>query len=45
VMPRHLLDRRLNPPHDLGRELSARLAEPGEVAADVPLVPLLISRP
>ena len=45
VMPRHLLDRRLNPVRDLGATLSQELETLGEVAADVPLIPLLTNRP
>ena len=44
VMPRHLLDRRLNPPRDLATTLVSELADCADTPADVPLVPLLISR-
>jgi len=55
VMPRHLLDRRLNPNGDIRKVLSTQLeeflpavalAEVGDdVPADVPLIPLMLSRP
>jgi tRNA 2-thiocytidine biosynthesis protein TtcA len=45
VMPRHLLDRRLNPPRDLGASVRAALEEAGEVAPDLALLPLLTSPP
>lgn len=45
VMPRHLLDRRLNPVRDLTDTVSERLEHIGDVPADVPLIPLLTSRP
>jgi hypothetical protein len=45
VMPRHLLDRRLNPPRALGQQLSDRLNEVGETDASVPIIPLLTARP
>jgi tRNA 2-thiocytidine biosynthesis protein TtcA len=45
VMPRHLLDRRLNPPRELERQTASELAALGDVAVDVPLIPLLTSRP
>ena len=41
VMPRHLLDRRLNPVRDLEREVKSELDGLDEIAADVPLIPLL----
>ena len=44
VMPRHLLDRRLNPPRELGRLVGEELEELGDVPADTPLIPLLTSR-
>jgi len=44
VMPRHLLDRRLNPVRDLERQLFSELNEIGPVPADVPLIPLLTDR-
>ena len=40
VMPRHLLDRRLNPVRDLEGTLAAEIDALGEVPADVPLIPL-----
>jgi tRNA 2-thiocytidine biosynthesis protein TtcA len=43
VMPRHLLDRRLNPVRDLESTLAAELGALGDVAADIPLIPLLRS--
>jgi tRNA 2-thiocytidine biosynthesis protein TtcA len=45
VMPRHLLDRRLNPVQDLARTVGDRLDSIGDIPADVPLIPLLTSRP
>jgi tRNA 2-thiocytidine biosynthesis protein TtcA len=45
VMPRHLLDRRLNPVRDLADTVNERLELIGNVPADVPLIPLLTSRP
>ncbi|MEW6319902.1 MAG: tRNA 2-thiocytidine(32) synthetase TtcA [Acidobacteriota bacterium] len=45
VMPRHLLDRRLQPTRDLSEAAGSRIAALGDLAADVPLVPLLTSRP
>jgi tRNA 2-thiocytidine biosynthesis protein TtcA len=45
VMPRHLLDRRLNPVRDLGEDVVAQLDALGDVPPHVPLVPLLTSRP
>jgi tRNA 2-thiocytidine biosynthesis protein TtcA len=45
VMPRHLLDRRLNPVRDLAQAVHERLDELGDVPSDVPLIPLLTSRP
>jgi tRNA 2-thiocytidine biosynthesis protein TtcA len=44
VMPRHLLDRRLNPTRELEHTLTHELDALGDVAPDVPLIPLLISR-
>lgn len=44
VMPRHLLDRRLNPGADLRQALATRLEEFDEVPAGVPLIPLMLSR-
>ena len=41
VMPRHLLDRRLNPVRDLEREVKSELDGLDEIVADVPLIPLL----
>jgi len=45
VMPRHLLDRRLNPVQDLARTVADRLDSIGDIPADAPLIPLLTSRP
>lgn len=44
VMPRHLLDRRLNPPADLRHDAATRLEEFDDVPADVPLIPLMVRR-
>ena len=44
VMPRHLLDRRLNPPADLRQTMATELEEFADVPADVPLIPLILSR-
>jgi tRNA 2-thiocytidine biosynthesis protein TtcA len=44
IMPRHLLDRRLNPVRDLEAALASELDALGDVPPDVPLVPLLNSR-
>ena len=41
VMPRHLLDRRLNRVRDLEREVKSELDGLDEIVADVPLIPLL----
>jgi tRNA 2-thiocytidine biosynthesis protein TtcA len=41
VMPRHLIDRRLNPAPALRDAVAARLPDPGDLPADVPLIPLL----
>jgi tRNA(Ile)-lysidine synthase TilS/MesJ len=43
VMPRHLLDRRLNPSADLRQSAAATLEDVADVPADVPLIPLMIS--
>jgi tRNA 2-thiocytidine biosynthesis protein TtcA len=43
VMPRHLLDLRLNPPRDLAGAVTAALEPLDEIPA-VPLIPLLTSR-
>lgn len=46
VMPRHLLDRRLNPAGELRDEVAGRLADRDlDGAPDRPLIPLLRSRP
>ena len=45
VMPRHLLDRRLNPVADLRQTLATQLEEFADVPADVPLIPLMLSKP
>jgi len=45
VMPRHLLDRRLNPVGEIGKSLATQLEEFDDLPADVPLIPLMLSRP
>jgi tRNA 2-thiocytidine biosynthesis protein TtcA len=45
VMPRHLLDRRLNPVRDFTDSVKERLDQIGDVPADIPIIPLLTSRP
>src|SRR6266545_88768 len=45
VMPRHLLDRRLNPVRDLEHAAAERPEQIGDGPADVPLITLLTSRP
>ncbi len=45
VMPQHLLDRRLNPVGEIRQALATQLAEFDDVPADVPLIPLMLSRP
>ena len=44
VMPRHLLDRRLNPIASLRGTAAARLEELADPTADVPLIPLMLSK-
>jgi tRNA 2-thiocytidine biosynthesis protein TtcA len=44
VMPRHLLDRRLNPTRDLEDRAVRALDDVGDVPAEVPLIPLLNGR-
>jgi tRNA 2-thiocytidine biosynthesis protein TtcA len=44
VMPRHLLDRRLNPIADLRQTVATQLAAFDDVPADVPLIPLMLKR-
>jgi tRNA 2-thiocytidine biosynthesis protein TtcA len=44
VMPRHLLDRRLNPTRELHTQVAAELDTFGDVPADVPIIPLLTGR-
>ena len=44
VMPRHLLDRRLNPTRDLEDRAARALDEVGDLPSDVPLIPLLSGR-
>jgi tRNA 2-thiocytidine biosynthesis protein TtcA len=44
VMPRHLLDRRLNPVRALHQQVAAEIDSLGELPADSPLIPLLTSR-
>ena len=41
VMPRHLLDRRLNPVGDLREAAATALEDFGDVPANVPLIPLM----
>jgi tRNA 2-thiocytidine biosynthesis protein TtcA len=43
VMPRHLLDRRLNPPRELEARVVTTLGELDTINADAPLIPLLTS--
>ena len=43
VMPRHLLDRRLNPVASLRDAAAAGLQDFADVPADVPLIPLMVS--
>jgi tRNA 2-thiocytidine biosynthesis protein TtcA len=45
VMPRHLLDRRLNPIGDIRKTVATRLEEFEDVPANVPLIPLMLNRP
>jgi tRNA 2-thiocytidine biosynthesis protein TtcA len=45
VMPRHLLDQRLNPVRALEAHAAASLDSLGDLPPDVPLIPLLTSRP
>jgi tRNA 2-thiocytidine biosynthesis protein TtcA len=45
VMPRHLLDRRLNPPRDLATHLRTDVAPIDDIPSDVALVPLLTQPP
>src|SRR5512145_1615288 len=45
VMPRHLLDRRLNPVGDNRKVVATKLEEFDDVPADVPLIPLIVPRP
>lgn len=45
VMPRHLLDLRLNPGAELRTTISAQLLADADLLPDTPLVPLLRSRP
>jgi tRNA 2-thiocytidine biosynthesis protein TtcA len=42
VMPRHLLDRRLNPVGEIRKAISTKLEELDDVPADVPLIPLML---
>ncbi len=42
VMPRHLLDRRLNPVGEIRGAISTRLEAFDDVPADVPLIPLML---
>ena len=43
VMPRHLLDRRLNPGAELRESAAAALEDFADAPADVPIIPLMIS--
>ena len=43
VMPRHLLDRRLNPSASLRETAAVELQDFADVPADVPLIPLMVS--
>jgi tRNA 2-thiocytidine biosynthesis protein TtcA len=45
VMPRHLLDRRLNPVANLRQTVATELAAFDDVPADVPLIPLMLKHP
>jgi tRNA 2-thiocytidine biosynthesis protein TtcA len=45
VMPRHLLDRRLNPVPELRQAALTSLDDFADVPADVPLIPLMLGRP
>jgi tRNA 2-thiocytidine biosynthesis protein TtcA len=45
VMPRHLLDRRLNPPRALAATLGPEFDTLGELSPDTPIIPLLTHRP
>lgn len=45
VMPRHLLDRRLNPSRDLAVHAARHADAMDDIAPNVPLIPLLTSRP
>jgi tRNA 2-thiocytidine biosynthesis protein TtcA len=45
VMPRHLLDTRLNPPRELAKRVATELEGLGDVPPDVRLIPLLAQRP
>jgi len=45
VMPRHLLDTRLNPPRDLTDRVAAALEPLGDLPPTVQLIPLLMQRP
>ena len=42
VMPRHLLDRRLNPVGEIRKAIATKLEEFDDVPADVPLIPLML---
>ncbi|HUE88020.1 MAG TPA: tRNA 2-thiocytidine(32) synthetase TtcA [Vicinamibacterales bacterium] len=44
VMPRHLLDRRLNPARELAGEAGRELALLGDISTDTPIIPLLMTR-
>jgi tRNA 2-thiocytidine biosynthesis protein TtcA len=44
VMPRHLLDRRLNPARELAGEVGRELERLGDISTDTPIIPLLMTR-
>ena len=44
VMPRHLLDCRLNPVRELADHVASEIAALGDVPGDTPIVPLLLGR-
>jgi tRNA 2-thiocytidine biosynthesis protein TtcA len=45
VMPRHLLDRRLNPVRELEAQAASAIDDLGELTPNAPLIPLLTHRP
>jgi hypothetical protein len=44
VMPRHLLDRRLNPARDVSRAVGREIDLLGDLSPDTPIIPLLTAR-